>query len=220
MATASLNASIRTERGTGVARKLRQSGQVPAIIYGHGREPQSLAINTREVERLLGSISAGSTVIELNMGGTTARTLIREIQRHPFKRSIVHIDFQELVAGEKVTVSVPLRFTGTADGVRNSGGILEETMHQVHVRVDPSLIPDHIDVDVTPLTIGHSFHISDLKLPEGVTILDDASATVCVCAAPQAAVEEVTVAVEGAPEAAAEPELIRKPKEEGEAEEK
>jgi len=221
MATASLNASIRNDRGTGVARKLRQSGNVPAIIYGHGREPQSLAINTREVERLLGTISAGSTVIELNMDGTTARTLIREIQRHPFKRSILHIDFQELVAGEKVTVSVPLRFTGTADGVRNSGGILEETMHQVHVRVDPSLIPDHIDVDVTPLTIGHSFHISDLKLPEGVTILDDAGATVCVCAAPQAAVEEVAVpGAEGAPEAAAEPELIRKTKEEGEEEEK
>lgn len=220
MATASLNASIRSERGTGVARKLRQAGQVPAIIYGHGREPQSLALNTREVERLLGTISAGSTVIELNMGGATARTLIREIQRHPFKRSILHIDFQELVAGEKVTVSVPLRFTGTADGVRNSGGILEETMHQVHVRVDPSFIPDHIDVDVTPLTIGHSFHISDLKLPEGVTILDDAGATVCVCAAPQAVVEEVVPGVEGATEAAAEPELIRKPKEEGEEEEK
>jgi len=220
MATASLNATIRNERGTGVARQLCQSGNVPAVIYGHGREPQSLAINTREVERLLGTISAGSTVIELNVDGSTARTLIREIQRHPFKRSIVHIDFQELVAGEKVTVSVPLRFTGTADGVRNSGGILEETMHQVHVRVDPSLIPDHIDVDVTPLTIGHSFHISDLKLPEGVTILDDAGATVCVCAAPQAVVEEVAPGAEAAVEAAAEPELIRKPKEEGEAEEK
>ena len=221
MATASLNASIRNERGTGVARKLRQTGNVPAVIYGHGREPQSLAINTREVERLLGTISAGSTVIELNMDGTTARTLIREIQRHPFKRSILHIDFQELVAGEKVTVSVPLRFTGTADGVRNSGGILEETMHQVHVRVDPSFIPDHIDVDVTPLTIGHSFHIRDLTLPEGITILDDAGATVCVCTAPKAVVEEVVPGAEGvAPEAAAEPELIRKPKEEGEAEEK
>ena len=220
MATASLNATSRNERGTGVARKLRQSGNVPAVIYGHGREPQSLAINTREVERLLGTISAGSTVIELNVDGSTARTLIREIQRHPFKRSILHIDFQELVAGEKVTVSVPLRFTGTADGVRNSGGILEETMHHVHVRVDPSLIPDHIDVDVTPLTIGHSFHISDLKLPEGVTVLDDAGATVCVCAAPQAVVEEVVAGVEGAPETAAEPELIRKPKEEGEEEEK
>ena len=219
MATASLNASIRNDRGTGVARKLRQSGNVPAIIYGHGREPQSLAINTREVERLLGTISAGSTVIELNMDGTTARTLIREIQRHPFKRSILHIDFQELVAGEKVTVSVPLRFTGTADGVRNSGGILEETMHQVHVRVDPSMIPDHIDVDVTPLTIGHSFHISDLQLPEGITVLDDAGATVCVCTAPKT-VEEPAPGAEVATEAVAEPELIRKPKEEGEEEEK
>ena len=221
MATASLNASIRNERGTGVARKLRQTGQVPAIIYGHGRQPQSLAINTREVERLLSTISAGSTVIELNVDGSTARTLIREIQRHPFKRSIIHIDFQELVAGEKVTVSVPLRFTGTADGVRNSGGILEETMHQVHVRVDPSFIPDHIDVDVTPLTIGHSFHIRDLQLPGGITILDDAGATVCVCTAPKAVVEEAAPGAEGAaPEAAAEPELIRKPKEEGEEEEK
>jgi large subunit ribosomal protein L25 len=219
MATASLNASIRSERGTGVARKLRQTGHVPAIIYGHGREPQSLAINTREVERLLGTISAGSTVIELHVGGTTARTLIREIQRHPFKRSIIHIDFQELVAGEKVTVSVPLRFTGTADGVRNSGGILEETMHQVHVRVDPSMIPDHIDVDVTPLTIGHSFHISDLKLPEGISVLDDAGATVCVCTAPKT-VEEAAPGAEVAAETVAEPELIRKPKEEGEEEEK
>ena len=101
----------------------------------------------------------------------------------------MHVDFQELVAGEKVTVSVPLRFIGTADGVRNSGGILEETMHQLHLRVDPSSIPDHIDVDVTPLTIGHSIHIRDLTLPEGVTVLDDADATVCVCTAPKAAIE-------------------------------
>jgi len=220
MATASLNATVRDERGTGVARKLRQAGQVPGIIYGHGRDPQPLAVNSREVERLLGSISAGSTVIELTLGGSTARTLIREIQRHPFKRNILHIDFQELVAGEKVTVSVPLHFSGTAEGVRNSGGILEETMHQVHVRVDPSMIPDHIDVDVTPLTIGHSFHIRDLKLPEGITILDDAGATVCVCTAPKAVVEEVAPGAEAAPEAAAEPELIRKAKEEGEEEEK
>ena len=220
MATASLNATVRDERGTGVARKLRQAGQVPGIIYGHGRDPQPLAVNSREVERLLGSISAGSTVIELTLGGSTARTLIREIQRHPFKRNILHIDFQELVAGEKVTVSVPLHFSGTAEGVRNSGGILEETMHQVHVRVDPSMIPDHIDVDVTPLTIGHSFHIRDLKLPEGITILDDAGATVCVCTAPKAVTEEAAPGTEGTTETVAEPELIRKPKEEGEEEEK
>jgi large subunit ribosomal protein L25 len=219
MATASLSAAARNETGTGVARKLRQAGNVPAIIYGHGRDPQPLALNAREVERLLTTISAASTVIELSVDGRTARTLIREIQRHPFKRNILHIDFQELVAGEKVTVNVPLRFIGTADGVRNAGGILEETMHQLHVRVDPASIPDHIDVDVTPLTIGHSLHISDLRLPEGVTVLGDEGATVCVCTAPKTVAEAVPAA-EGEVAVPVEPELIRKPKEEGEEEAK
>jgi len=220
MATAQLNATPRNDRGTGVARKLRQSGQVPAVIYGHGREPQSLAVVTRDIDKLLTQVSAASTVIELTVDGTMSKTLIREIQRHPFKRHILHIDFQELVAGEKVTVSVPLRFVGTADGVRNSGGILEETMHQLHIRVDPSIIPDHVDVDVTSLTIGHSFHIRDIKLPEGVQVLDDAGATVCVCTAPKAVVETVP-GVEGeAATAAAEPELIRKTKDEEETETK
>ena len=220
MATASLNATARNDRGTGVARKLRQSGQVPAVIYGHGREPQSLAVITRDIDKLLTQFSAASTVIELTVGDATAKTLIREIQRHPFKRHILHIDFQELVAGEKVTVSVPLRFVGTADGVRNSGGILEETMHQIHIRVDPSIIPDHIDVDVTALTIGHSYHIRDIKLPEGVQVLDDAGATICVCAAPKAVVEEVPTAEAEGAAAAAEPELIRKVKPEEETESK
>src|SRR5262249_49188826 len=100
-------------------------------------------------------------------------------------------------------------------------GILEETMHVVHLRVDPSAIPNHIEVDVTPLTIGHSIHVSDLTLPAGVAILDDPGATVCVCAAPKTA-EETTAApgAEGEAAAAAEPELIRKPKAEGEDESK
>ena len=221
MATANLNAKARSDAGTGVARKLRQSGQVPAIIYGHSRQPQSLAIDTRELERLLERVAAASTVIELSIDGRAARTLIREIQRHPVRRNIIHLDFQELVAGEKITVSIPVRFVGTADGVRNSGGILEETMHAVHVRVDPSAIPSHIDVEVTPLTIGRSIHVSDLALPAGVAILDEPGATVCVCAAPKT-VEEAPAAgaVEGEAVAAAEPELIRKPKAEGEEESK
>jgi large subunit ribosomal protein L25 len=220
MATASLTATVRDNVGTGFARKVRQAGNIPAIIYGHGREPQKLSLVAREVDRLLGTISAASTVIELSVEGTTARTLIREVQRHPVKRNIIHIDFQQLVAGEKVTVSVRIRFTGTADGVRNSGGILAETMHELSVRCDPSLIPEQVEVDVTPLTIGHSIHVRDLTLPEGVQVLDDAGATVCVCTAPAAAIEEPAVPVEGAaPEAAAEPELIRKVKPEEEEEE-
>ena len=221
MATASLAATARSDAGTGFARKIRQTGNIPAVIYGHGREPQKLSLEAREVERLLSTISAASTVIELAVDGTTARTLIREIQRHPVKRNILHIDFQQLVAGEKVTVSVRIRFTGTADGVRNSGGILAETMHELSVRCDPSMIPDHVEVDVTPLTIGHSIHVNDLALPEGVQVLDDPGATVCVCTAPAAAIEEPLPAEGAEPAPAAEPELIRKPKpEEGEEEAK
>jgi len=193
---------------------------VPGIIYGHSREPQTLAVNNRDFEKLLSQINAASTVIELNLDGTTSRTLIRELQRHPYRRHLVHVDFQELVAGEKVTVRIPLRFVGVADGVRNSGGILDQIMHELELRVDPSAIPDHIDVDVTELTIGHSFHVRDIRVPEGATVLDDEGATVCVVTAPKAVVEEVPVGAEVAPEAAAEPELIRKVKPEDEEEEK
>jgi large subunit ribosomal protein L25 len=220
MATASLSASPRTDTGTGVARKLRQAGQVPGIIYGHGRAPQPLAINKRELDRQLSQVNAASPVIVLSLEGSVARTLIREIQRHPFKRTVLHVDFQELVAGEKVTVSIPLRFVGIADGVRNAGGILEEVMHQLEIRVDPSAIPDHVDVDVTALTIGHSLHVGDISLPTGVTVLDDEDATICVVTAPKHVEPTPVEGVPAVPEAAPEPELIRKPKEEEEEESK
>ena len=215
MATAQLNASVRSDTGKGVARKLRSAGQVPAVVYGHAREPQPLAIDARELERLLEKHAAASTVIELALGGGTARTLIREIQRHPFKRSILHVDFQELVAGEKVTVRVPISYVGTAAGVRD-GGILDQIMHELEIEVDPSNIPGHIDVDVSALTIGHSLHVGDLKLPEGVKVLDDEETTVCVLGAPRTAEQEVPTAEGGAEPA--EPEVIRgkKGEEEGE----
>ena len=218
MATATLSARPRQETGKGAARKLRAAGEVPGTIYGHGRQPQSLSINSRDFDRLAERVRITSTVIELSVDGKTARTLVRELQRDPIKRTVIHVDFQELVAGEKVTVSVPLRFVGTPEGVKTGGGILEETMHQIEVTCDPANIPDHVDVDVTALTIGHSLHIGDLKLPEGVEVVDDPEQTIAVVSAPKA--EEEVAPVEGAaPEAAAEPELIRKPKDEEEGEE-
>jgi large subunit ribosomal protein L25 len=219
MATVSLSARARQTLGKGNARKLRQAGEVPAVIYGHSREPMSLSIVSRDIEKLLTQIAGTSTVVELSIDGASSRTLIREVQRHPVKRQVLHVDFQELVAGEKVTLRVPLRFHGTPIGVRENGGILEETMHQISLRVDPANIPDHIDVDVAGIAIGHSVHIRDLKLPEGAEVMDDEDATIALVSAPRAAIEE-TATTEAAA-APAEPELIRKvkPDEEG-AEEK
>lgn len=214
MASAQLNATPRSDVGKGVARSLRREGKVPAVIYGHAREPQPLAIDQRELDRLLSHIAAESTVIELSFDGGTSRTLIREIQRHPFKPQILHVDFQELVAGEKVTVDVPIILGGVPEGVRAEGGILDQTMRELTIHVDPAHIPNHIDVDVSALGIGDSVHVSDLSLPEGVEVLDDEDATICVVSAPRAVVEEVPaeVVTEGGVE---EPEVIGKGKEEG-----
>ena len=220
MPTAQLSAKARTNTGKGAARSLRSAGEIPAVIYGHAREPLSLSIPTREFEKLLEKVSAESTVIELNLSSGVSRTLIREIQRHPFKKQILHIDFQELVAGEKVSVNVPIVLTGTPDGVRLSAGILSQVMSELTIRVDPVNIPRRIEADVTHVAIGHSLHVSDLKIPEGVEVLDEMDATVAVVSAPKVEAEP-TPAAEGA-ETTAEPELIRKTKEdeEGEADKK
>lgn len=216
MATASLSAELRNDRGKGVARKLRAAGRVPGVVYGSSREPQSLSLVARDLDKLLSHIAAGSTVIDLTLGKATTKTLIREIQRHPFKKQILHIDFMELVAGEKVIVDIPLVFVGIPEGVRLSGALLEQIVHSIEVNVDPSNIPNHIDVDVSHLAMGHSLHVRDLTLPEGLEVLTDEDTTICAVIAPRAVVEEKA---EGEVDAAAagEPELIRKAKEDDEA---
>jgi large subunit ribosomal protein L25 len=150
--------------------------------------------------------------------------LIRDIQRHPFKRQILHVDFQELVAGEKVTVNIPITLTGIPEGVRLGGGVLDQTMREVEIEVDPSNIPDHIEYDVTSMVIGDSVHVSDLKVPDGVEVLDDPESSVAVLAAPRAVIEETAAApaAEGEGAAPAEPEVIGRGKEdeEGEGDEK
>ena len=213
MANASLTATARATSGKGAARSLRREGSVPAVIYGHAREAQSLAVPSRDLEKLLGSIAAGSTVVELAIDGKTSRTLIREIQRHPFKRHVLHVDFQELVAGEKITVMIPLVLHGIPEGVRLGGGILEQMMREIEVEVDPANIPNHIDVDVTHLVVGHSIHVGELNIPAGVTVLADEEAPVALVQISRAAIEaEPAAAEEGA--TPAEPELIRQKKDE------
>lgn len=213
MATANLTAFIRNESGKGVARKLRSAKRIPAVIYGHHREPQPLAVDTRELEKLLDHISAETTVVELAIDGRSSRTLIREIQRHPYRREILHIDFQELVAGEKVRVAIPIALVGTPVGAKN-GGTLDQVMRELEVEVDPAIMPDHFELDVSNLDLNDSLHVSDIAIPAGIEIFAEPDATVCVVAPPR--VEEAPAApAEAEVDAAAEPELIRKPKDEG-----
>lgn len=213
MATAQLSASARANTGKGVARSLRRDGRVPAIVYGHARAPQALSLDARELGRLLTHINAETTVIDLSVDGTSAKTLIRDIQRHALSRAVIHVDFQELVAGEKVTVKIPIVLTGTAVGVRLNGGIMTQVLQELACRVDPANIPNRIEVDVTDIAIGHSIHVSEINIPAGVEVVDDEDGTIMTVSAPK---EEVAATPEeGA--TPAEPELIRKPKPEDEA---
>ena len=198
------------------ARALRRAGRVPAILYGHGAEPRPLAVEAVELGHLLERIHPESTIVEVALGDTTVRALIREIQRHPLKPGIVHIDFQEIHAGEKIRIEIPVHLTGIPEGVRNQGGTLDQVLRTIQIEVDPTQIPENVELDVTALVIGKSLHISDLNIP-GVEILADPTLTVCTVVAPR--VEEVVAPapVEGAvvapeAEAVAEPEVIKKGK--------
>lgn len=203
-----LAAASRSQTGTGAARALRRSGQVPAVIYGHGREPEPLAIDAGSLSRLLPSMTA-STILDVTVDGRAPiKALLRDIQRHALRSStIVHLDLYEIHADEEVDVRVAIHLNGVPDGVRNFGGVLDFVHRDVEIRVLPGDIPASIDVDVTNLAIGHSIFVRDLVLAKG-QILDDANVPVCTVVAPRT--EEVTAPV--AEVASTEPELIRKPK--------
>ena len=211
-----LAAASRHQTGTGAARALRRSGQVPAVIYGHGREPEPLAIDAGVLSRLLPTMSA-STVLDVTVDGRAPiKALLRDIQRHALRSStIVHLDLYEIHADEEVDVRVAVRLNGIPDGVRNFGGVLDFVHRDVEIRVLPGDIPASIDVDVTNLTIGHSIFVRDLVLAKG-EILDDPNVPVCTVVAPRT--EEVAAPV--AEVASTEPELIRKPKAEDEDDKK
>jgi len=207
----SLAAEPRTQTGKGAARQTRFRKKVPAVIYGHGRTSQPLEVDAQALELALAGVDPASTIIELALEGKKARTLIREIQRHPVRPDIIHVDFYEIHADEKVTLKVPVHLVGTPDGVRNAGGVLDQVTREVEIEVLPDQIPDRVELDVTALTIGHSLHVRDLSIPNA-TILTHGDLTIATVVPPRT--EEVVAPVAEAVAEVAEPELIRKPREE------
>jgi len=222
-----LKAEKREGTGKGVARKLRQGGRVPGILYGKDMESVALSLDATETEHLFRAISTENTIVELDIQGEkgTHQTLVREIQSHPYKHELVHVDFLRIQKGVVVDVDVPIHLTGVPDGVRLNGGILEQIIHQLPVKCIPSKIPESFEVDVTHLDIDDALHVSDLPLGEGVEVTIDPERTLCLVSAPrgptaeeleaEAAAEAEAALVADAPE----PEVIGEDKaDEGEAE--
>jgi len=212
---ANLQVATRTATGKGAARTLRREGKVPGVIYGHGRDAEAVAIDTVALQKTLIGISAATTILDVAIDNRApVRALIREIQRHSLRPAeIIHLDLYEVRSDEEITLQIPIRLTGIPDGVRNFGGVLDHVLRELEIEVLPSNIPDHVDIDVTALTIGHSLFVRDLKVGKA-RILNDPDTPICTVVAPRT--EEAPAPVEEV--VTTEPELIRKPKAETEDE--
>ncbi len=211
----SLQVASRTTKGKGAARSLRREGRVPGVIYGHGREAESVAVETTALNKLLVGISAGTTILDVAVDDRApVKALIRELQRDSLRPAeIIHLDLYEVRSDEEITLEVPVRLIGIPDGVRNFGGVLDHVLRELEIEVLPSDIPEHVELDVTALTIGHSLFVRDIQIPKA-RILNDPDTPICTVVAPRT--EEAPAVVEEA--APVEPELIRKPKAEDEDE--
>ena len=212
---ANLQVATRTDTGKGAARSLRRAGKVPGVIYGHGRAAEPVVVETAALAKMLVGISAGTTIVDVAVDGRApVKALIREIQRDALRPAeILHLDFYEVRADEQITLAVPVHLVGIPDGVRNFGGVLDHSLRELEIEVLPSDIPEHVELDVTALAIGHSLFVRDLKI-EKARILNDPDTPVCTVVAPRT--EEAPAVVEEV--ATVEPELIRKPKAEAEGE--
>lgn len=202
MEVTDLAVQVRSEKKKGPARRLRQDGFVPAVLYGRAAENILLQVKTDDLTKLQKEGKEHAfikLVIHGKSGETEKLSLIKEMQIEPLSRRLYHVDFYEVDVKRKITMEVPLHFVGKAIGVEN-GGELQHIKRDVRVSCLPLDLPDHIDVDVTDLKIGDSIRVRDLKVPEGITVLDRPDASVAAVALVKVAKIEAAAAEEGAVE--------------------
>ncbi len=210
-----LKAKSRTEIGRTQVKRLRAAGVVPGVVYGHHSQPLSVTVTVDDLAAVLEHGAHGHVLVDLQVeqdGKTSNRlALVQEVQQHPFQDRVLHVDFREVSATEKMRTTIPIRAVGEPAGVKTGGGVLEFVMRELHVECLPKDLPEVIEVNVEALEIGQSISVGGIQAPAGVTILDGKDMAVFIVAAPMAE-EEATTAEGGT----AEPEVIGAKKEEGE----
>ncbi len=194
-----LKAQKRTVIGRNAIKNIKKEGLVPGVVYGSQAQPMALQVDGRELKNVLAHASSEHVLVELEImddGQSTSRlALIQEVQHHPLKRDLLHVDFHAVSATEKITSEVPIEAFGDALGVRTFGGLLEYSLRSLDVECLPQDLPDIIRIDVSNLNIGESFHVRDIPLPSGVEALTDADLTVVSVVASRVG-EEVTPTAE------------------------
>jgi large subunit ribosomal protein L25 len=168
-----LNAETGRRIGSSDARRLRSEDRIPAVVYGHGMDPISISVNRRELRVALSGAAALNTILDLTVDGTVYPSLIKDIQRHPVKRNVQHVDFIQVNLNEQITVSVPFVLEGEAKEVLANNGLVDLAIQELPVRTTPRQIPDSIVIDVTDFTIDTVIRIEDLTLPSGVEAIGE-----------------------------------------------
>jgi large subunit ribosomal protein L25 len=196
-----LKTNIRTTTGNGPARRLRQNGLIPAVLYGPGTDSVPLSVNIHDIDMILKKGRIGQALLKLviaNNGETSTKTvMVKELQLHPVSRNFLHIDFYEVAMDRKIMVNVPVTTTGKAKGVE-TGGILQIIRRELEVQCLPLDVPESIEIDITDLDIGDSIHVGDISRQSKIEFLDDENFTVVTMVSPK--VEEEAEAVEEAEE--------------------
>ena len=208
-----LTAERRTAIGRSAVRKIKAAGSIPAVIYGAKDKAEPLQVSRREINAMLSHAAGENILVELEIAGKSRLALVQEIQHAPLGGAVLHIDFHAVSMDEVIQAEVPLEPVGMANGVKNMGGLLEQSLRSLAIECLPKDLPDMIKVDVTALDIGHAIHVREIQLPPGVTTKVQPDLTAFSVLAPT--VEEEPVAASA--EAAAGPEVIKEKKEDPEA---
>jgi large subunit ribosomal protein L25 len=201
-----LVAEFRETQGKGASRRLRHDGKVPAILYGGHLAARTLTLSHQKLLIMLDNERFYSTILSLKVGDETQAAILKDVQRHPFKNAIVHVDFQRVEENEKIRISIPLHFTGAAisPGVKSQGGLVSHMRNEVEISCLPKDLPEFIEVDISGLSLNESIHLSQLKVPQDVVLVELAKEDAAVVAihAPRAEEPEPTAAAAaGAPAA-------------------
>lgn len=178
MATTNLNATTGRETGSSASRRLRAEELIPAVVYGMDMAPLSVSVDRRELRGALSGSAGLNTILDLSVDGEVYPTIIKDVQRHPVKLNITHLDFIQVDLNAQIVVNIPIHLTGTAEEVDNNNGLIDQIMTELEVSTTPRSIPDEVVVDVSDMDMDSTIHVEDLVLPAGVTATADPERTV------------------------------------------
>lgn len=202
MANATLTAVTGRNTGSAASRRLRTEDIIPGVLYGHGMSPISVSVVRRDLRIALSGPAGVNTILDLSVDGKSYPAIVKELQRHPVRRTVSHIDFQQISMTEEIIVNVPIRLEGTAKAVLAEGALVDAAVDSIEVRTTPQAMPNEIVIDITNMTIHDVIRLDQVTLPKGVTAVGDPETAVVTVLTSRVEAGRANAPVEGAGEAA------------------